>query len=1038
MIVLHTLGDALIVVGERKVRPSSPLVFASLLFLAMERGRRVPRAALQEMFFPNSDERSGAHSLRQLLYKLRRLGTPLESDPTTVSLPADRVQDDASNGALASGLVDFLPDYHPAISDRFSEWLDRKRAETAKAVRTQLLSAIASHREVLNWPAVERDAQLLLHIDAFNEVATYALAEAAAMTGRKAAAIKILSDYERETGRTDLRLPASLLRRRILQTVPEQVATLSPLPFVGRDVEVKELRKHIARARAGQPCMYVIGGEAGIGKTRLLTETAALAALEGVAVFTVRCQSHYASRPFSVFIELVPALLAAPGALGVSPQSLAALTSLTRHMDEQPRGANEPHGDVTRSELLLTAIRDLADAVVSEQPVLIAVEDAHWADVHSLRELNRLVQGAIGRALIIVCTTRTVETFPHRASIDDYTLIRRLRPISKEAMDTLAATLLPAQAAATSGLLEWSVTTAGGNPLFLQMLCSHYSTTREAFSVPSDVTSAVTRRVQQLTNQQRRILALCALLGKHASLSLLHSVVGRDHFHLLQAIQPLEEAGYLLLSEDCLRIAHDLLGQATLSLLPPVSRRLLHGSVATALENAYEVTNDASVLWDCAAHWEQSGDSSKAVEFLIRCARHAIRIGRASEALQLLARAEKSAHSLAEVIEVLRESLLASRAASEWQLTKEYARRLLELRPDVLGHSPYEFAVFQAFWNTSLLGNDSVGRLRRCVVASDASVAHRIDAAHLLICIAHESGNAQLATDAFAAISEVLDPSIGTSTNRTIAAIYEMAFGDVNRARLLVYDALSSSWRFDSVADELRAALNSTSVLVMSGANERAIDIATTYLAKCEALGLQSWRTEFQAVLCMIHCIQEDFVSVERWLSILDSQGIRLENSCALLILACRIELCIDRQDFENAGKLLSSPEITNVGDSIRGRAYFKSLDVRSRQVVPQYQTDDETLAELRQLYRQTRHLSCADSTVMAYAEALRRRGKADEMQALLSDYSMIRRELGPLCPGLLRFIGAYGVSNSGSAATLTTSVESALAASTAQQFGLQ
>ncbi|HEU4993881.1 MAG TPA: hypothetical protein VFT29_03645, partial [Gemmatimonadaceae bacterium] len=78
MIHLHTLGDALIKVDEKEIRPTAPLMFAALLYLGMERGRRVPRAALQELLFPNSDERSGAHSLRQLLYKLRQLGAPIE------------------------------------------------------------------------------------------------------------------------------------------------------------------------------------------------------------------------------------------------------------------------------------------------------------------------------------------------------------------------------------------------------------------------------------------------------------------------------------------------------------------------------------------------------------------------------------------------------------------------------------------------------------------------------------------------------------------------------------------------------------------------------------------------------------------------------------------------------------------------------------------------------------------------------------------------------------------------------------------------
>src|SRR5438270_12780360 len=97
MVYLHTLGDALIKVGEKEIRPTAPLVFAALLYLGMERGRRVPRTALQELLFPDADERSGAHSLRQLLYKLRQLGVSIEADGSTVSLPADSVCDDGEH-----------------------------------------------------------------------------------------------------------------------------------------------------------------------------------------------------------------------------------------------------------------------------------------------------------------------------------------------------------------------------------------------------------------------------------------------------------------------------------------------------------------------------------------------------------------------------------------------------------------------------------------------------------------------------------------------------------------------------------------------------------------------------------------------------------------------------------------------------------------------------------------------------------------------------------------------------------------------------
>src|SRR5262245_26955856 len=127
MIQLHTLGDARIVVGGREVRPSSPVVFAALLYLSIDRGRRVPRPALQEMLFPESDERSGAHSLRQLLYKLRQLGAPIDADDTTVSIAVESVHDPLAVGdvsipvdSLAAG---YLPGYSKPVSEAFSHWL---------------------------------------------------------------------------------------------------------------------------------------------------------------------------------------------------------------------------------------------------------------------------------------------------------------------------------------------------------------------------------------------------------------------------------------------------------------------------------------------------------------------------------------------------------------------------------------------------------------------------------------------------------------------------------------------------------------------------------------------------------------------------------------------------------------------------------------------------------------------------------------------------------------------------------------------------
>ncbi|HVE36213.1 MAG TPA: hypothetical protein VNC18_21780, partial [Gemmatimonadaceae bacterium] len=79
MILVHTLGTALIEVGRFAIKPTSPRKFAFLLYLAAERGRRVPRTVIQELIFPGQVDRNGRHSLRELVYQLRQMGGEIDA-----------------------------------------------------------------------------------------------------------------------------------------------------------------------------------------------------------------------------------------------------------------------------------------------------------------------------------------------------------------------------------------------------------------------------------------------------------------------------------------------------------------------------------------------------------------------------------------------------------------------------------------------------------------------------------------------------------------------------------------------------------------------------------------------------------------------------------------------------------------------------------------------------------------------------------------------------------------------------------------------
>jgi hypothetical protein len=141
VIVLHTLGESVVEVGSERVGPASPHVFGLLLYLGVERGRRESRSVLQALFFPEASEKNANHSLRQLVYKARQLGAPLDTEYGGVRLCPESVRDDYT--ALIEGLPEasfqpeqitggWVPGYAPTFSAPFAEWLEERRARIAR------------------------------------------------------------------------------------------------------------------------------------------------------------------------------------------------------------------------------------------------------------------------------------------------------------------------------------------------------------------------------------------------------------------------------------------------------------------------------------------------------------------------------------------------------------------------------------------------------------------------------------------------------------------------------------------------------------------------------------------------------------------------------------------------------------------------------------------------------------------------------------------------------------------------------------------
>src|SRR5687768_4618622 len=223
MLELRALGNAEIQTDVAILTPSQEIVFASALYLVLERERRVSRSSLAELIWPSVDPSARAHRLRQTLLQLKKLGFPVSADRDRVSLATREIRTDidhievSGNGAFEHQALEFLPGYSPPFSEPFRDWVDRKRSEINSQSSRALLALLSVERSRADWHSVERIARGILRLDPFNESAVLALAESSAMRGQKRQAVTMLDNYLSEVGANpDIRLPTALLRRRIL------------------------------------------------------------------------------------------------------------------------------------------------------------------------------------------------------------------------------------------------------------------------------------------------------------------------------------------------------------------------------------------------------------------------------------------------------------------------------------------------------------------------------------------------------------------------------------------------------------------------------------------------------------------------------------------------------------------------------------------------------------------------------------------------------------------------------------------------------
>jgi DNA-binding CsgD family transcriptional regulator len=651
--------------------------------------------------------------------------------------------------------------------------------------------------------------------------------------------------------------------------------------LIGRTDQLEALNAALADARQGRPSTVLIGGEAGIGKSRLVSEFAQEAGRGGARVLTGSCLELGADGlPFAPFTSVLRQLVRDMGVDGVAKLLPAgSARELARLLPEfgEPGGpgdAGEARGRLFEQMLIL--LEQLAER---DQLVLV-IEDAHWAD-RSTRDLLAFLvrnQRALDRLLIVV-TYRSDElhrTHPLRPLIAELGRVSwvtriELDRLTRRETDDLVVRITGGQRA--EEMLAAVYQRTEGNPLFVEALIGDGEL---GSGLPDSLRDLLIAGVRRLPEPTQDVVRVASAAGERVGHTLLAAVTGLEEPVLANALRPAVAANVLLTESDGYLFRHSLIREAVHDELLPGERGSLHGRFAEAIRHdpllvppgrapveqayhwyaAHDMTGALTSAWQAAvesakalAYAEQLAMLSRVLELWDKVPDAAGRIGR--DRVAVLEAAAQAAELAGEYD---RGVTFAHAALREVDVTAEPVRAAL-LR-EARGHLKY------------LLGRtdymDDLREAVRLVPASPPSSAR----ARVLERLAHDhhhrhgGGDApEFLADAEEAVKvarQAGDPAVEAAALITLACALPIA--DLDRIRAMLAEARVVGARAQAYRPMLRADITESDLLEGIGQHKLAAEAAREGIATARDYGLA--RTS--GVVLAIN-LAEPLVSLGQW-----------------------------------------------------------------------------------------------------------------------------------------------------------------------------
>jgi DNA-binding CsgD family transcriptional regulator/tetratricopeptide (TPR) repeat protein len=578
--------------------------------------------------------------------------------------------------------------------------------------------------------------------------------------------------------------------------------------LVGRSTEIDRLQQAFTAVRAGAPRAVLIGGEAGVGKTRLVREFAGGARADGARILTGGClQLHTNDLPFAPFTAMLRQLVREIGIDGIAellPGGTAGLSRLLPEFGEPEDAGREERARLF--ELVLTLFERLA----ARTPTVVIIEDSHWADRSTRDLLAFLIRNLGGTgSLLIVVTYRSDELHrdhplrPLLAELDRVDRVTRYelpRLSQREVIELLNSIL---GRAPSPDLVGKAYRRSAGNPLFIEALVDCDDGTLVT-DLPESLRDLLVAGVHRLPEETQELLRTASGSGEHIEHRLLAAVSGLDDAALSRTLRPAVAANVLVIDGEGYAFRHDLIREAIHEDLLPGEHTRLHTRYAEALEGDRSLVPSGRAAVDLAQHWYSAHDATWALVSAWRAGEEARKSVAYAEALRMFSR----------VLEL-------------WDKVPDAAERIGRDRASVL-----EKAVAMA---------DHAGESERGVKLATATLKEVSDPAtrarlldrrgRLAIALGRASGLDDLREAARIAPT---DPP-GRERARALAALVEHLVHrpDEREAWPVVEEALSVARQ---VGDPFAESMSMLATTCITGRDEAALDDNTALIAQARAI----------------------------------------------------------------------------------------------------------------------------------------------------------------------------------------------------------